>query len=218
MSATFNERDARMMSVLLNVLVAGMCDPSRLSRGRTYARQGAVNGLHVLPGSLVANVQGSRAQPYEVQVRTSPARAATSANALVPDQRDVIFECSCPDWENPCKHAVAVMARFADLVLHDPAMLVTWRGADAAPGERAVVGSRSLASSRAGVSPAPEAEPEPQVDAAALASLVEFLGQPVSFTPPELTPLPAPREAWDQPWTMMLEEAIELLSTGRTRH
>ena len=44
-------------------------DPNRLPRGRTYARTGAVGTLHVAPGEVRAEVQGSRAQPYAVHLR-----------------------------------------------------------------------------------------------------------------------------------------------------
>ncbi|MHB1509489.1 MAG: SWIM zinc finger family protein [Acidimicrobiales bacterium] len=44
-------------------------DPNRLPRGRTYARTGAVGDLEVVPGQILAAVQGSRAKPYRVKVR-----------------------------------------------------------------------------------------------------------------------------------------------------
>ncbi|MGH9293405.1 MAG: SWIM zinc finger family protein, partial [Acidimicrobiales bacterium] len=44
-------------------------DPNRLPRGRTYARTGAVGTLDIAPGEVRAEVQGSRAEPYEVTVR-----------------------------------------------------------------------------------------------------------------------------------------------------
>jgi uncharacterized Zn finger protein len=44
-------------------------DPNRLSRGRGYARSGAVGELDVGPGEVRAAVQGSRRQPYQVRVR-----------------------------------------------------------------------------------------------------------------------------------------------------
>jgi uncharacterized Zn finger protein len=43
-------------------------DANRLPRGRTYARTGAVDALTVLEGEIVADVQGSRADPYEVSI------------------------------------------------------------------------------------------------------------------------------------------------------
>ncbi len=47
-------------------------DPSRLSRGRTYARQGKVFPVTIEPGSANADVEGSGADPYraELDVRT----------------------------------------------------------------------------------------------------------------------------------------------------
>lgn len=47
-------------------------DPNRLSRGRTYARHGAVGALDVAPGRVGARVQGQHGRYYEaeVEVRT----------------------------------------------------------------------------------------------------------------------------------------------------
>ncbi len=36
--------------------------------------------------------------------------------------------CSCPDWENPCKHLAAVLYVFADQLDADPWLLFRWRG------------------------------------------------------------------------------------------
>jgi uncharacterized Zn finger protein len=46
-------------------------DPGRLSRGRSYARRGAVARLTLAPGLVMASVQGSRALPYTVTVRVA---------------------------------------------------------------------------------------------------------------------------------------------------
>jgi uncharacterized Zn finger protein len=43
-------------------------DVGRLSRGRTYARKGVVGAIVVEPGRFHARVQGSREEPYEVEV------------------------------------------------------------------------------------------------------------------------------------------------------
>lgn len=42
--------------------------------------------------------------------------------------REVRAHCSCPDWENPCKHIAAVLYVFADRLDADPWLLVAWRG------------------------------------------------------------------------------------------
>jgi uncharacterized Zn finger protein len=36
--------------------------------------------------------------------------------------------CTCPDWENPCKHIAAVLYLFADQLDSDPWLLLAWRG------------------------------------------------------------------------------------------
>lgn len=37
-------------------------------------------------------------------------------------------DCSCPDWENPCKHIAAVLYVLADQLDADPWLLLQWRG------------------------------------------------------------------------------------------
>jgi uncharacterized Zn finger protein len=45
-----------------------VCDPGRLTRGRTYARKGQVLDFTLSPGQVTARVQGSRPQPYAVTI------------------------------------------------------------------------------------------------------------------------------------------------------
>lgn len=49
-----------------------LCDTGRLARGRTYARKGQVTNLAIGPGYVAASVQGSRRQPYAVQLKFAP--------------------------------------------------------------------------------------------------------------------------------------------------
>jgi len=44
----------------------------RLTRGRTYARQGQVLSLDLAPGVVRSQVQGSRARPYRVELAITP--------------------------------------------------------------------------------------------------------------------------------------------------
>src|SRR3954447_16095205 len=192
--STHAERETRLSATMLNVLVAGMSDPTRLSRGRSYARQGAVIDMLIGAGSLRASVQGSRSAPYDVLVRVRPADGDSMA-ALVPSARDLSFECSCPDWDDPCKHSIAVMIRFAELVSEDPSTLRRWRGLDLSPSERAVVGSRRLS-----------------VEPADVEALRGFLGAPIEVDIPVLQPAALPRDVWDEPWTAMLRSALAALS------
>jgi uncharacterized Zn finger protein len=41
---------------------------------------------------------------------------------------DLRSHCSCPDWENPCKHIAAVLYVFADQLDNDPWLALAWRG------------------------------------------------------------------------------------------
>jgi uncharacterized Zn finger protein len=43
---------------------------------------------------------------------------------------DLRADCSCPDWENPCKHIAAVLYVLADRLDDDPWLLLRWRGRD----------------------------------------------------------------------------------------
>src|SRR3989304_5832230 len=43
-------------------------DSGRLSRGRSYARQGQVLNININPGEITAHVQGSRPTPYKVKI------------------------------------------------------------------------------------------------------------------------------------------------------
>lgn len=55
---------------------------SRLTRGRTYARGGAVLNIDIKPGQVTAKVQGSRPTPYSVTVRLDRLNDAQWGQAL----------------------------------------------------------------------------------------------------------------------------------------
>lgn len=201
------DRDPKLAATLVNVLMAGLSDSSRLGRGRIYARQGAVVQLDVTPGLISGTVQGSRAEPYRVTVSTTPA-TATRLTQLVPQQREIRFDCSCPDWDDPCKHAIAVMCEFAERLADDGELLPIWRGVSTgADGPRAVVGSRSagtdgdiLRHRRAGL------------DEAALAELHTFLGEPENIELPTLIAQLPVASVWDETWSAMLGDALRTLA------
>jgi uncharacterized Zn finger protein len=52
--------------------LARLMDSARLSRGRSYARRGQVLEIDVTPGQVTARVQGSRPQPYKVNIQLKP--------------------------------------------------------------------------------------------------------------------------------------------------
>ncbi|MEA4944815.1 MAG: SWIM zinc finger family protein [Propionicimonas sp.] len=49
--------------------------------------------------------------------------------ALFPSgSRDLSLDCSCPDWEVPCKHLAAVFYLLAEQFDDDPFAILAWRG------------------------------------------------------------------------------------------
>lgn len=73
----------RFLAVLEQIGVGG-----RMSRGRTYARQGQIVSLDVAAGGAVAQVQGTRPRPYTVRVGVpafGKAEWGEVADALVAD-------------------------------------------------------------------------------------------------------------------------------------
>lgn len=47
--------------------------------------------------------------------------------------RDLEQNCSCPDWEVPCKHLAATLYLLAEAFDADPFLLLRWRGRDREP-------------------------------------------------------------------------------------
>lgn len=94
--------------------------PQILARGRTYARAGQVVALQVEPGGFSAQIQGTKATPYEVRLdRTT-----------ISGSDRVAADCTCPygcddGW---CKHAAALAYVAAFLLDRDPAARSTWAG------------------------------------------------------------------------------------------
>ena len=53
--------------------------------------------------------------------------------SLFPSGRgDLAMDCSCPDWEEPCKHLAAVFYLVAEAFDEDPFAILRWRGRDRA--------------------------------------------------------------------------------------
>ena len=135
---------------------------TRLTRGRSYARQGQVVSINVEPGIIKAKVQGSRPKPYDVKIKLKPlsdkdwdnvtdAMAtqaifvakllagemptnieeafATAKVSLFPtNKQELVTDCSCPDWANPCKHIAAVYYILAERFDEDPFLIFKLRG------------------------------------------------------------------------------------------
>ena len=145
----------RLASTLLAVAVAGMADPPRFRRGKLYVGEGAVTRLELSPGQLIGTVVGSRDEPYQVvaavgMVPRPPGpieSLRTQLTRLTPEGGELMVSCTCPDWDDPCKHAVAALLAFAAELVGRPELLLEWRCLAAPDGEsvpgRAAVGSRA---------------------------------------------------------------------------
>jgi hypothetical protein len=159
---------AKLATTMLEVLAAGSADSARFQRGRAYARDGAVVVLHISPGRLEAEVAGSRSHGYEVTIDTvlapgAPVDVSNTPAALmpiVPEADDLRYSCTCPDWEEPCKHAIAALLAFAAEVGDRPELLRIWR---VGVSERAKVGAAKdkplSVVRRAAPKPEPKVEP-----------------------------------------------------------
>jgi len=146
----------RLASTLLSVAVAGMADPPRFRRGKLYVAEGAVTRLELSPGQLIATVVGSRDEPYQVvaavgMVPRPPGpieSLRTQLTQLTPEGGELMVSCTCPDWDDPCKHAVAALLAFAAELVGRPELLLEWRCLAAPDGAgspgRATVGSRAV--------------------------------------------------------------------------
>jgi uncharacterized Zn finger protein len=76
-----------------------------------------------------------------------------SATTLFPASGDdLVSACSCPDWENPCKHIAAVFYLMAEAFDVDPFLIFAWRGRD----KEALLADLRARRRGAGTEPAPE--------------------------------------------------------------
>lgn len=141
----------KLAATLLSVTVAGLTESGRFRRGRAYQVERAVVALELEPGVLRAQVAGTRAAPYQVQVRVGTIHPPAGMGArpershiprLVPDNDELESWCDCPDADAPCKHAAAALLVLADELVTRPELLVAWRCSDR-PAARSTVGAQA---------------------------------------------------------------------------
>jgi uncharacterized Zn finger protein len=134
----------------------------RLLRGKNYARTGQVLSMNLSTSLVLAQVQGSRPEPYRVRIAVKAftdrewlrieealaKQALFAAKLLAGDMpadiedlfselglqlfpatlRELSMDCSCPDWEVPCKHLAAACYLLAESFDADPFEILAWRG------------------------------------------------------------------------------------------
>jgi uncharacterized Zn finger protein len=62
--------------------------------------------------------------------------------------RDIAMDCSCPHWEVPCEHLVAVCGRLAETFDADPFDILAWRGRERSELLERLVSARTARASR----------------------------------------------------------------------
>jgi uncharacterized Zn finger protein len=107
-------------------LLASLADSGRLVRGHELVEDGRVRDLVIAAERIEAVVWGSQHQPYEVTIRVP------SGTELPTDPRQLRFTCTCPDWGDPCKHAIAVALKAAAELDDNHRLLATLLGGKAA--------------------------------------------------------------------------------------
>ncbi len=116
--------------------MAELVDHARLVRGKELADRNRVHNLDIAPGRVTAEVVGSRPQPYEVVVRL-PGTGGPPRSA-----QELGFDCTCPDWADPCKHAVAVTLALAERLDEEPDLAIQWWGRAMDPVRATAAGTR----------------------------------------------------------------------------
>lgn len=74
---------------------------ARLTRGKSYARQGQVCSIDIAPGRVVAKVQGSRPTPYQVQINLELLSTADWDRVIEAMGRQAIFAAKLLAGEMP---------------------------------------------------------------------------------------------------------------------
>ncbi|MFI7317303.1 SWIM zinc finger family protein [Streptomyces venezuelae] len=99
----------------IDALEESALDQARLARGRTYAREGAVDTITVAPGRIVAYVHGSRPRPYRAEIRM---------RTMLPEHWDRFLDVVATDpariaalLDQEMPHALADAADRADVPL-----------------------------------------------------------------------------------------------------
>jgi hypothetical protein len=142
----------RLAASLLSVTVAGLADPQRFRRGKAYLVDHAVTLLELSEGVLLATVVGGRPEPYHVTISVETVRRPDDLGQvpershvarLIPRGDELLCSCTCPDWDDPCKHAVAALLALAAELGTRPELLVAWRCDEADRRPPTKVGSRA---------------------------------------------------------------------------
>lgn len=104
------------------------------------------------------------------------------------DADELTMDCTCPDWEVPCKHLAAVFYLLAESFDDDPFAILAWRGRDR---DRLLDTLSALRSRSGSVDHAPTAE-----TFVPLADCLDTYFVPPTDIPPRVQSEPVPNDAW----------------------
>ena len=75
--------------------------------------------------SIMSNIENDPLLIAKLITRELPA----SVSFILPrNQDDIQTSCSCPDWQNPCKHIAGLYLKIANEIDHNPLLLFELRG------------------------------------------------------------------------------------------
>ncbi len=93
------------------------------SRALTVGEWDAVETAMASNAAFVAPLLAGE-MPHEIE----EAFNGSSGSLFPASGSDLDSACSCPDWENPCKHIAAVFFLLAEAFDEDPFLIFAWRG------------------------------------------------------------------------------------------
>ena len=75
--------------------------------------------------SIINNIENDPLLLAKLVTRELPSGIS---NILPQSSKDIDTSCSCPDWENPCKHIAGLYLKIAEEIDYNPLLLFELRG------------------------------------------------------------------------------------------
>jgi uncharacterized Zn finger protein len=129
------KRYARTGQVLSMEVSAGQVrasvQGSRAKPYRVFIETSVLSGpqWEVIEGVMAASaIFSARLLADEMPEEIEEAFAGSSTSLFPASANELDSACSCPDWENPCKHIAAVFYLLAEAFDEDPFLIFAWRG------------------------------------------------------------------------------------------
>ncbi|WP_341757952.1 SWIM zinc finger family protein [Candidatus Tisiphia endosymbiont of Ditula angustiorana] len=75
--------------------------------------------------SIISNIESDPLLLAKLVTRELP---STISTILPQNSKEIETSCSCPDWENPCKHIAGLYLKIAEEIDYNPLLLFEFRG------------------------------------------------------------------------------------------